>query len=352
MPRLNTKQVPDPCTIAVDVMGGDQGPSVTLPAAVLALKADPQLILLLVGDQEVIQAHFRTHPLTPSLQTRCIIQHAEQTVTMDDDPLQALRTKRRSSLRLALDAVHTHRAQGMVSAGNTGALMATARYVLGMIDTVDRPALMYRLPTVFNTHGSVNMLDLGANVGCSSAQLVQFAYMGAVVTEHIDGLGNPRIGLLNIGTEDTKGLEPIKEAAALLNQTSLNYQGFVEGHHIFTDVVDVIVCDGFVGNVALKTSEGVAHLMFAALQQAYQANLWRRFLACLSWGVFKAMKKRLSPDQHNGAPLLGLQSVVVKSHGRVSPESFVLAIQEAARQVRAQVPQRIAAALQNAPHNA
>ncbi|MES2213160.1 MAG: phosphate acyltransferase PlsX [Pseudomonadota bacterium] len=335
---LNPIELP----IAIDAMGGDCGPEVTVPAALDALQADPRLSLFLVGLPDLIEPHIKIYPRADALRARFHIIPAPEVVTMDDLPAVALRNKRQSSMRLALDLVKEGRASACVSAGNTGALMAISRYVLKMMPGVDRPALMYRLPTIHNPHGFFRILDLGANIECTAVQLVQFAVMGAVVSESMDGIVRPRVGLLNIGTEAMKGTEAIRDAAALLSaQSAINYTGFVEGNYIYQDVVDVVVCDGFVGNITLKVSEGVVTLLLEAIRSEFMRTPFRRFVAWLARPVFRAVKKQFSPEQHNGAPLLGLEGVVVKSHGGAQRRAFEVAIHEAALQVTHQVPLRI-----------
>lgn len=322
--------------IAVDVMGGDFGPSVTLPACKLALQEQPDLHLLLVGDQFYIPKELKNHPRTEILHTTTV-------VAMDEAPATAMRGKKDSSMRLAIDQVKEGKAQAVVSAGNTGALMAISRFVLKMIPGVERPAIIYSMPAgSADNPSNVLVLDLGANVDCDADNLFQFAVIGSVLAK-TQGIDNPRIGLLNIGSEAIKGSDTIKRAAELLssNKHTLNYIGYVEGDSMYSGEVDVVVCDGFVGNVALKASEGIASMMLDTMRTEFDRNIWRKFIAFLSRGVFKVLKARLDPDLHNGALFLGLNGVAVKSHGGASINGFKMAILRAMVAARSNIPERI-----------
>lgn len=328
-------------TIALDGMGGDHGPSVVVPAALQALNDNPDLTLILVGDEQVLGHALHTHG--SSVSERLQIRHASQTVAMDELPSAALRTKKDSSMRVAIDLVKEGVANACVSAGNTGALMATARFVLKTLPGIDRPAICTALPTI---NGHTHMLDLGANVDSDAEILVQFAVMGSALTSAVDNIAQPTVGLLNIGEEEMKGNEQVKEAARLLVQSELNYVGYIEGNDIYAGTVDVVVCDGFVGNVALKTSEGVARMIRHYMEREFKRSILTKLAGALSLPVLKAFKAKIDPRQYNGASLLGLQGIVVKSHGGADMVAFANAIKEAVVEVRKNVPQRIAKQLE------
>ncbi len=323
-------------TIALDAMGGDHGPSVVVPAALSVIREYPKLKLILVGDQETLAAELRQHgaDVGPSLQ----IHHASQQVAMDELPSIALRTKKDSSMRVAINLVKEGKANACVSAGNTGALMATARFVLKTLPGIDRPAIISTLPTM---KGHVHMLDLGANVDSPADVLFQFAVMGSVLTQSVDNNPSPTVGLLNIGEEEMKGNDQVKQAARLLAESDLNYVGYVEGDDIFKGTVDVVVCDGFVGNVSLKTTEGVAKMISHFLRQGFTKNIFTKIAALIAAPVLKALKNRIDPRCYNGASLVGLQGIVVKSHGGADAFAFANAIKEAIVEVDQAVPQRI-----------
>ncbi|WP_394173161.1 phosphate acyltransferase PlsX [Thalassotalea litorea] len=326
-------------TVALDVMGGDHGPLITLPAAKLAIEALPNLHLVLCGDEEIIQSHLDTLQLSNHPQLS--IQHASESISMDEKPAIALRCKKDSSMRQALNLVRDEQAQACVSAGNTGALLAIAHFVLKMIPGVERPALITHLP-LSDSNSHVFMLDLGANVFCNSDTLFQFALMGSVMAEQVDGIKQPKVALLNMGEEDIKGSDHIKQTAALLTASpSINYAGFIEGNDIFSGKADVIVCDGFVGNVALKTCEGVAKMVLDKVKKIVDESPFTRFLGVLLNPTLKKILKRLNPDQYNGASLLGLRGIVVKSHGNANSTAFYNAILEAVKEVERQVPEKI-----------
>lgn len=334
-----------PIAVAVDVMGGDHGPAITVPAALQVLAEEPGLQLLLVGDEALITPLLANCPAP--LRMRLQIRHTTEFVTMDDKVSVALRQKKKSSMRLAINAVHEGHAKACVSAGNTGALMAIGRFVLKTHAQIDRPAIMTILPT---TDGHVHMLDLGANVDSSPMHLLQFAQMGSVVAEALDGLRQPRIGLLNIGEEEIKGNDLIRETHELLRQqTDLNYVGYVEGDGIFRGDVDVVVCDGFVGNVALKSSEGVARMMSAKIKAQINRNLLTRILGALAYPIWSGLKKEMDPGNYNGASLVGLTGIVVKSHGSADSKSFEQALRVAVLAVKQDIPGLIARRLTPAP---
>ena len=319
-------------------MGGDHGPPVVIPAALDILADREDLSLILVGDQAAIGQELDRVKRSTVDRERLHVRHASQRVEMNEPPGLALRSKKDSSMRVAIDMVKHGDANACVSAGNTGALMATARFVLKTLPGIDRPAIITALPTMT---GHTHMLDLGANVDSTPEQLVQFAVMGSVLVSAVDNIANPRVGLLNIGEEPIKGNERVKEAAQLLAHGDLNYVGFVEGDDIYTGTVDVIVCDGFVGNVALKSSEGVARMISQFLRQEFSRNLVTRIAGLVARPVLERLRARIDPRRYNGASLLGLRGIVVKSHGGADRLAFVQAVREALKEVDKNVPQRI-----------
>ncbi len=323
-------------TIALDVMGGDHGPEVVIPAALNSIKARDDLTIVLVGDEAVIRAALGDAAHT--FAERLIIQHASQRVEMDDLASHALRNKKDSSMRVALNLVKDGKADACVSAGNTGALMATARFVLKTIAGIDRPAICTKLPSL---KGQTWMLDLGANVDCTADQLCQFALMGSVLAGAVDGMEHPRVGLLNIGEEEIKGNEQVKKAALCLESSGLHYIGFVEGDDIYKGDVDVVVCDGFVGNVALKTSEGLAKMISELMKREFTRNLFTKLAAIIALPVLRAFRRRIDPRRYNGASLLGLRGIVVKSHGSADALAYANAIEFAILEVQQAVPERI-----------
>jgi len=322
-------------TLAVDAMGGDHGPKVTIPASINALSKYDQLHIILVGDKELIQKELQKNKYT---NTRLSIQHASEVVEMDESPQSALKNKKDSSMRVAINLIKEEKAQACVSAGNTGALMATARYVLKMLPGIDRPAIASSLPS---QKGTTYMLDLGANTDCTAEHLLQFAVMGAMLVSSVTGNPKPSVGLLNIGSEDIKGNEIVKEAGELLRRSHLNFYGNVEGNDIFKGTTDVVVCDGFVGNVALKTAEGIAQLMGRFLTQEFKRNWITKLMAFVSLLVLNRFKKRLDPRRYNGASFLGLKGIVVKSHGGADSYSFFFAIQTAIEESKNNVLEKI-----------
>ena len=322
-------------TLAVDAMGGDHGPSVTIPASINALSKYDQLHIILVGDQELIQTELQKNKYT---NTRLSIQHASEVVEMDESPQSALKNKKDSSMRVAINLIKEEKAQACVSAGNTGALMATARYVLKMLPGIDRPAIASSLPS---QKGTTYMLDLGANTDCTAENLLQFAVMGAMLVSSVSGNPKPSVGLLNIGSEDMKGNEVVRQAGELLRRSHLNFYGNVEGNDIFKGTTDVVVCDGFVGNVALKTAEGIAQLMGRFLTQEFKRNWITKSMAFVSLLVLNRFKKRLDPRRYNGASFLGLKGIVVKSHGGADSYSFFYAIRTAIEESKNNVLENI-----------
>jgi glycerol-3-phosphate acyltransferase PlsX len=321
-------------TIAVDAMSGDHGPEVAVPAALGVLASTPDLHLILVGRGETLR------PLlggaTPE---RCTLVEASEIVAMDERPQDAVRRKKDSSMRVAVNLVKKGEATACVSAGNTGALLATARFVLGMIPGIDRPAIVSAVPAA---HGHTVMLDLGANPDCSSDHLLQFAVMGSIIASDLHGVERPRVGLLNIGEEDIKGTEEIRAAHRRLAATPLNYRGFVEGDDIFSGDVDVVVTDGFTGNVALKTMEGAARFIGSVMREELTRNAWRKVGALAASPSLKALKGRLDPSAYNGASMVGLAGVVIKSHGGADRAAFGSAVRVAIAEARKGVPGQIA----------
>ncbi len=325
-------------TVAIDAMGGDHGPSVTVPAALLALVRFPSLQLVLVGDEVLLRNTLRK--CGGEAESRVRVVHASQVVTMEDTLAVALRSKRDSSMRIAINLVHEQQADACVSAGNTGALMAISRFVLKTHPKIDRPAICTALPTIT---GHCHMLDLGANIDSMAEHLHQFAVMGSILATAVDGMERPRVALLNIGQEDIKGGEQIKAAAQLLAaDSSLNYIGFVEGDGIFKGHADVVVCDGFVGNVALKTAEGVAKMMGEIIKQQIKRNLLTLLSGLLALPILNGLKREMDPGRYNGASLVGLNGIVIKSHGSAGVKSFANALGVAVREVDKDVPALIA----------
>lgn len=324
--------------IALDAMGGDHGPRIVVPAALEALTFFPNLHLILVGNpsllkEQLIACGGINNP-------RLTLREASQVVGMDEPPAAALRTKRDSSMRVAINLVKEGTAHACVSAGNTGALMAIARFVLKMLPGVDRPAIVNSLPTM---KGHVHVLDLGANVDCSAEDLFQFAVMGSVLATAVDNNPRPTVGLLNVGSEAIKGSEVVKRTAALLSTETcdLNYIGFVEGDDIFKGTADVIVCDGFVGNVALKACEGLAKMFLNIAKQEFTRTLYTKLAALFASPVLKSLNNRLDPGRYNGASLLGLRGIVIKSHGNAEQHAFAMAIRVAMLEVTKNVPEKI-----------
>jgi len=327
-------------TIAIDAMGGDHGVNVTVPASLQALEHNPSLQLILVGDESVIAARsdLQNHPQ----KNRITVHHASEQVGMDELPSNALRKKKDSSMRVALNQVKEKQAGACVSAGNTGALMAISRFVLKMLPGIDRPAICGALPT---EKGISYMLDLGANVDATPESLLQFAVMGAELVSAVAEKEQPSVGLLNIGEEEIKGNEIVKQASELLRRSDLNYYGYVEGDDIYQGTVDVVVCDGFVGNIALKASEGLAHMVSFYIKSEFKKNWLTKLAALIAMPVLNAFRNRIEPRNYNGAGLLGLRGIVVKSHGGTDIMGFHNAIKVAVAEVEHAVPEKIEAHL-------
>ncbi len=316
-------------TIAIDAMGGDHGAHVTIPAAVEYLRKNPNDTIVLVGLPDAIETELRA--IKASTGPRLRIHAASEVVGMDESPQLVLRNKKDSSMRVAINLVKNGEASACVSAGNTGALMATARYVLKMLPGIDRPAIASFLPTV---KGQICMLDLGANVDCNAEHLLQFALMGTALVSAIEHKDNPTVGLLNIGSEDIKGNEVVKQASELLQQSDLNFYGNVEGNDIFKGVTDVVVCDGFVGNVSIKTTEGLAQMLRGFLREEFSRNIFTKLAGLVAMPVIKAFRSRVDHRRYNGASLLGLKGIVLKSHGSADAFAFLCAIERAAEEAR------------------
>ncbi|MEI7917380.1 MAG: phosphate acyltransferase PlsX [Methylophilaceae bacterium] len=319
-------------TVAIDAMGGDYGPRVTIPAALALLKQDSKINIILVGLSDDIEAELQANKAKSD--SRMWIHHASELVMMDESPQSALKNKKDSSMRVAINLVKDGVAQACVSAGNTGALMATARFVLKTLPGIDRPAIAGVLPSKM---GMTYMLDLGANADCTPEHLLQFAIMGSVLVSCVTNKASPTVGLLNIGSEDIKGNEVVKQTAELLKYSHLNFYGNVEGDDIYKGTTDLVVCDGFVGNVALKTSEGLANLMGSFLKEEFKKNLITKLMALISMPVLSSFKKRLDPRCYNGASFLGLRGIVVKSHGGADAFAFKHAISKAVEEARSGV---------------
>jgi len=323
-------------TIALDAMGGDFGPEVVIPAAAHVVKKSSDINIILVGDEARLRECATTHNI--DLDKHFEIQHASQIVEMHEDPRHAVRKKKDSSMRVAIDMVKSGRAQAVVSAGNTGALMATAKFVLKTLPGIDRPAICTTIPSY---GGHTHMLDLGANVDSSAEQLFQFAVMGSVLAEAIDSTHAPKVGLLNIGSEDGKGNAQVKSANELLKHGPFNYIGYVEGDDIYSDRVDVVVCDGFVGNISLKTMEGVAKMIATMMREEFSRSILSKLAGLVAYPVLSRFKKRVDPRRYNGASMLGLTGIVIKSHGGTDVLGYANAIEIALLEVEKFVPDHI-----------
>ena len=327
-------------SIAIDVMGGDHGIKVTVPASIQIINQFPNIKVILVGKEidikkNLVKYKSINHP-------RIEILDATQSVEMDESPQSALKNKKNSSMRLAINLLKIKKASACVSAGNTGALMATSRFVLKMLPGIDRPAIASNLP---NENGSTCVLDLGANTDSTPEQLLQFALMGAMLTSALTKKKNPSVGLLNIGSEDIKGNEVVKKASILIKESHLNFYGNVEGDDIFKGTTDVVVCDGFVGNVALKTTEGAIKMFGKFLTAEYKKNWLTKIVALISMPLLRAFKRRLDPRRYNGASFLGLNGIVIKSHGGADILAFktaiITAIEESENRVLEKIKKQI-----------
>ncbi len=323
-------------TIALDAMGGDFGPEVVIPAAVHAVKRSRDINIILVGDETRLRDYAKDNNI--NLDKHFEIQHASQVVEMHEDPRHAVRNKKDSSMRVAINMVKQGRAQAVVSAGNTGALMATAKFVLKTLPGIERPAICTTIPSY---GGHTHMLDLGANVDSSAEQMLQFAVMGSVLGEAVDNKHEPKVGLLNIGSEESKGNAQVKQANKLLQTGPFNYIGYVEGDDIYTDKVDVVVCDGFVGNVSLKTMEGLAKMIATMIREEFKSSIFSMLAGLIAMPVLNRFKKRVDPRRYNGASMLGLAGIVIKSHGSADAFSYANAIEIALLEVEKSVPEHI-----------
>jgi glycerol-3-phosphate acyltransferase PlsX len=327
--------------IAIDAMGGDHGPPVTVPAAVSFLRAHADGRLLLVGRRGEVEPLLGA---AADVRSRVELVHTDEVVAMDDPPAVALRGKRSSSMRLAINLVKEGQADACVSAGNTGALMAISRFVLKTLDGIDRPAIATVLP---NTRGGVTtMLDLGANVDCTAEHLFEFAILGAALVAAVQEKERPSIGLLNVGEEVIKGNDVVKRAGELLRASSLNFHGNVEGDDIYKGTTDVVVCDGFVGNVALKTSEGLAQMLGTMVREEFTRSPLAKAAAVLAYPVLKRFRRRVDHRRYNGASLLGLRGIVIKSHGAADALAFENAVGVGYEAARHRLLERTVAAMQ------
>jgi glycerol-3-phosphate acyltransferase PlsX len=323
-------------TVAVDCMGGDHGPHVTVPAALNFLRSNADVDVVLVGLRDAVEAELKARGAKPNPRLR--VHHASEVVLMDESPASALRNKKDSSMRVAVDLVKSGEAHACVSAGNTGALMAISRFVLKMLPGVDRPAIIAALPSI---RGSTYVLDLGANVDCGPEHLLQFAIMGATLVAAVEHKDRPSVGLLNIGEENIKGNEVVKRAGELLRGSDLNFIGNIEGDGIYKGEADVVVCDGFVGNVMLKASEGIVQMVRSYIREEFMRSILTRLVGAIVMPVLHAFRRRLDPRRFNGATLLGLRGIVVKSHGSADVFGFARAIERALEEVRNDVLHRL-----------
>mgnify|MGYP003460813263 FL=1 len=333
-------------TVAIDCMGGDHGPHVTVPSALEYLRQDPEANLILVGIPDAIEAELRA--ANSKLGPRIRLHPATEVVSMDESPAMALRWKKNSSMRISINLVKTGEAQACISAGNTGALLATSRFVLKTIPGVDRPALAVILPTLT---GHTYVLDLGANVDCTAEHLFQFGIMGASLVSSVENKPSPSVGLLNIGEEEIKGNETVKQAAELLRNSGLNFYGNVEGNDIYRGTTDVVVCDGFVGNITLKTSEGLAQMLATYLREEFNRNVLTKLAGLIAKPVINSFKHRVDHRRYNGASFLGLRGIVIKSHGSADAYAFGFAIKRAADEVRGGMLRRISERVAEFPHH-
>ena len=329
--------------IAIDCMGGDFGPSVVIPAVHQSLLqqqsvGNKNIHFKLFGDENIIKNELNKNKL--SNHPNITIIASKNDVLMADKPLIALKNKKESSMRLALESVRDGRANACVSAGNTGALMAVARFILKMIPGIDRPAIISAIPTLKDT--AVYLLDLGANIDCDEKRLFQFAVMGNELCKATDGVKEPIIGLLNVGEEEIKGTDRLKQTAKLLSANeNLNYQGFIEANQIFDGDFNVVVTDGFTGNSVLKASEGLSLFLTSKLKRAFERNWLTKFIGLLAKPVISVFKNEINPEQYNGASLIGLRGIVIKSHGSANVNATFYAIEEAITQAASQLPSKI-----------
>lgn len=327
-------------SLAVDAMSGDRGSESRVLAVRRFLGRHSHVRVLLVGDRQTLAP--AADSLSQAFGERFELRHASQVVSMDEHPRSAMRSKKDSSMRVAIDLVKQGEAVACVSAGNTGALMAIARFVLRMSEGIDRPAILSSIPAI---GGHTLMLDLGANANCTAAQLFQFGVMGSVIAREVHGIERPAVGLLNIGEEAIKGSDEIRAAGQMLTDTDLNYIGFVEGDDIFAGHVDVVVTDGFTGNVSLKTMEGAAHMLGALLREEFSRSIATRAAGVVAGPVLRSVRRKLDPRRYNGASLVGLTRIVIKSHGSADDVAFENALDTALLEVKKAVPEKISALL-------
>jgi|TARA_X000000950_G_scaffold204816_2_gene246487 glycerol-3-phosphate acyltransferase PlsX len=319
--------------IAVDAMGGDGGPKIIMPSLREFILENKDIRIKVFGDKDILSEHSKNFEEYIASQVEII--HTKEKVLSDDSPSHALRHKKKSSMSMAIQAVKNNEASACVSAGNTGALMAISRFVLGTLDGIDRPAIESMLPSL---NGHTHVLDLGANVDCKAEHLYQFAVMGSVLSMILDDKDNPSVGLLNVGQEVIKGNIQVKEAHDLLKSSTLNYVGFVEGDDIFCGNIDVIVCDGFIGNIALKTSEGTAKFISSTLKDEFKKNVFTKIAGISSTKVLNSFKKVVDPRRYNGASLIGLKGIIIKSHGGADSFAFNNSLKIALKEVKKDVP--------------
>ncbi len=325
--------------VSIDASGGDYGIPTTVIAGIKSLDVLPDLHLVFVGNSNGIKTELKQHLASQKFSERFDVVHASEIVAMNESPSSALRKKKDASMRVAINLIKNHTVDACVSAGNTGALMAISRFVLKTINGIDRPALMGRIPTM---SGHTHMLDLGANVDSTPKALVEFATMGSIAVKYTENIASPTVGLLNVGEEEVKGNNNIKKASELLKDSNLNYVGFIEGDDIYKGSVDVVVCDGFEGNIAIKASEGVALMMGYYLKQSFTRSIFAKTIGLIAKPVLKDFKTSIDPRQYNGASLLGLRGIVIKSHGSADADAFFQAIKEAYLEVQAKITEKIA----------
>ena len=331
--------------LAIDAMGGDLGPRTNIAGALLALLQDPLLSITLVGNKEQLQTLLLQHHLSREFAERIHVLASDQVIGMDEAPASVLRNRKNSSMHLAIQLVAQGQCQGVVSGGNTGALMLISRHYLGMLPGIERPAISTAIPTY---KGRTYLLDLGANIDCQPEHLLQFALMGSVMVSRVEGQAQPKVALLNVGHEAIKGNSLVKGASALISQhPNLNYVGYIEGDKIFNGEVDLVVCDGFTGNIALKTSEGLARYLSGQIQDLFHKNLYSRLVGLMARPLLHRLKQQMDPVRYNGGSFLGLQGCVVKSHGNADAKGFSYAILRAANEARQGLANHLEAATQH-----
>lgn len=330
--------------LAIDAMGGDLGPRTNIAGVLLALLQDPLLSVTLVGKKEQLQTLLLQHHLSSEFAERIHLLASDDAIGMDEAPASVLRSRKNSSMHLAVKLVAEGQCQAVVSGGNTGALMLISRHYLGMLPGIERPAISTAIPTY---KGRSYLLDLGANIDCQPEHLLQFALMGSVMVNSIEGKAKPSVALLNVGHEAIKGNSLVKAAAQLIEEdASLNYVGYVEGDKIFSGEVDLVVCDGFTGNIALKTSEGLARYLSGQIQDLFHKNLYSRLVGLMARPLLRQLKQQMDPVRYNGGSFLGLQGCVVKSHGNADAKGFSFAITRAATEARQGLADQLQTAMQ------